>query len=111
MSERDYERRWWTLGVLCLSLVMIVVANASLNVALPTLVKDLHAGASGGDFVGHVDRARELSGYGVDQRQRDVDLLAVRGQRRDRADGRGADGAGVSGAEDQPEAGGRCYSR
>jgi len=46
MSERDYERRWWTLGVLCLSLVMIVVANASLNVALPTLVKDLHAGAS-----------------------------------------------------------------
>jgi len=32
--------------VLCLSLVMIVVANASLNVALPTLVKDLHAGSS-----------------------------------------------------------------
>ena len=43
---REYERRWWTLGVLCLSLVMIVVANASLNVALPTLVKDLHASAS-----------------------------------------------------------------
>jgi len=32
--------------VLCLSLVMVVVANASLNVALPTLVKDLHASAS-----------------------------------------------------------------
>src|SRR6266705_2393064 len=42
----EYERRWWTLGVLCLSLVMIVVANASLNVALPTLVQDLHASAS-----------------------------------------------------------------
>src|SRR5205085_9903949 len=42
----DYERRWWTLGVLCLSLVMIVVANASLNVALPTLVRDLHASSS-----------------------------------------------------------------
>jgi EmrB/QacA subfamily drug resistance transporter len=41
-----YERRWWTLGVLCLSLVMIVVANTSLNVALPTLVKDLHASSS-----------------------------------------------------------------
>ena len=41
---RTYERRWWTLGVLCISLVMIVVANASLNVALPTLVDDLHAG-------------------------------------------------------------------
>jgi EmrB/QacA subfamily drug resistance transporter len=43
---RNYERRWWTLGVLCISLVMIVVANSSLNVALPTLVKDLHAGSS-----------------------------------------------------------------
>jgi EmrB/QacA subfamily drug resistance transporter len=46
VKSREYERRWWTLGVLCLSLVMIVVANASLNVALPTLVNDLHAGAS-----------------------------------------------------------------
>ena len=46
LSSRTYERRWWTLGVLCVSLVMIVVANASLNVALPTLVKDLHASAS-----------------------------------------------------------------
>src|ERR1700694_882611 len=46
LSSRNYERRWWTLGVLCVSLVMIVVANASLNVALPTLVKDLHASAS-----------------------------------------------------------------
>src|SRR5689334_5064411 len=45
-TSRDYERRWWTLGVLCVSLVMIVVANASLNVALPSLVKDLHASAS-----------------------------------------------------------------
>src|SRR5438094_6556747 len=45
-QAREYERRWWTLGVLCLSLVMIVVANASLNVALPTLVKDLHASSS-----------------------------------------------------------------
>src|SRR5260221_12028182 len=46
MQTREYQRRWWTLGVLCVSLVMIVVANASLNVALPTLVQDLHAGAS-----------------------------------------------------------------
>jgi EmrB/QacA subfamily drug resistance transporter len=42
----QYRRRWWTLGVLCLSLVMIVVANASLNVALPTLTQDLHASSS-----------------------------------------------------------------
>src|SRR5262249_19629438 len=46
VDSKDYERRWWTLAVLCVSLVLIVVANASLNVALPTLVKDLHAGAS-----------------------------------------------------------------
>lgn len=45
-DSRDYARRWWTLGVLCMSLVMIVVANASLNVALPTLTRDLHAGSS-----------------------------------------------------------------
>src|SRR5438132_602236 len=45
-QTRDYDRRWWTLGVLCVSLVMVVVANASLNVALPTLVKDLHASSS-----------------------------------------------------------------
>jgi EmrB/QacA subfamily drug resistance transporter len=46
-TGRDYERRWWTLGVLCISLVMIVMANASLNVALPTLAGSLHTGASG----------------------------------------------------------------
>jgi EmrB/QacA subfamily drug resistance transporter len=46
VDPRDYERRWWTLGVLCVSLVMIVIANASLNVALPTLVHDLHASES-----------------------------------------------------------------
>jgi EmrB/QacA subfamily drug resistance transporter len=46
-SSHDYERRWWTLGVLCISLVMIVMSNASLNVALPTLARDLNAGSSG----------------------------------------------------------------
>jgi EmrB/QacA subfamily drug resistance transporter len=46
VTAREYERRWWTLGVLCLSLLMIVMANASLNVALPTLADDLHASAS-----------------------------------------------------------------
>ena len=33
-----YERRWWILGVLCLSLLVIVLDNTILNVALPTLV-------------------------------------------------------------------------
>src|SRR5438270_4284072 len=36
-------RRWWTLSVLCLSLLMVVVGNTALNVAIPTLVADIHA--------------------------------------------------------------------
>jgi EmrB/QacA subfamily drug resistance transporter len=36
-------RRWWTLGVLCLSLVMVILGNTVLNVALPTLVRELGA--------------------------------------------------------------------
>ena len=38
-----YERRWWTLGILCLSLVMIILGNTVLNVALPTLQRELDA--------------------------------------------------------------------
>jgi EmrB/QacA subfamily drug resistance transporter len=38
-----YSRRWWTLGVLCLALLVIGLDNTILNVALPTLVRDLHA--------------------------------------------------------------------
>src|SRR5215217_535870 len=38
-----YERRWWILAVLCVSLLVIGLDNTILNVALPTLVRDLHA--------------------------------------------------------------------
>ena len=41
-----YERRWWILGVLCLSLLIIVMDNTILNVALPTLVRKLSASES-----------------------------------------------------------------
>jgi len=41
-----HARRWWTLGVMCLSLMVIGVDNTILNVALPTLVRDLHASTS-----------------------------------------------------------------
>src|SRR4249919_396077 len=41
--ERLHDRRWWTLAVLCLSLVIVFVGNSSLNVALPTLARDLNA--------------------------------------------------------------------
>ncbi|MFB4297987.1 MFS transporter [Actinomadura sp. NTSP31] len=42
MSARD-PRRWLILGVLCLSLLVVVIDNTVLNVAIPSLVKDLHA--------------------------------------------------------------------
>ncbi|HET9772015.1 MAG TPA: MFS transporter [Acidimicrobiia bacterium] len=42
----DHGRRWWTLGVLCLSLVIVIVGNTVLNVALPTLVRELNASNS-----------------------------------------------------------------
>jgi EmrB/QacA subfamily drug resistance transporter len=41
-----YPRRWVALAVLCLSLVVIGMDNTILNVALPTLARDLGATAS-----------------------------------------------------------------
>ncbi|MEX2031820.1 MAG: DHA2 family efflux MFS transporter permease subunit, partial [Dehalococcoidia bacterium] len=38
-----YARRWWALGVLSLGLVLIGLDNTILNVALPTLVRELGA--------------------------------------------------------------------
>jgi EmrB/QacA subfamily drug resistance transporter len=47
-SDRDlmHRRRWATLGVLCLSLMVIGLDNTILNVALPTLGRQLHASTS-----------------------------------------------------------------
>lgn len=36
-----HDRRWWTLAVLCLSLLLIVAGNSSLNVALPSIQEAL----------------------------------------------------------------------
>ncbi|NEB03518.1 MFS transporter [Streptomyces sp. SID13726] len=36
-----YPRRWWALLVLCLSLLIVVMANTSLIVAAPDMTKDL----------------------------------------------------------------------
>lgn len=41
-----YDRRWYILAVLCFSLLIIVMDNTILNVALPTLVRKLHASES-----------------------------------------------------------------
>jgi MFS transporter, DHA2 family, integral membrane protein len=42
-GTRSYARRWSILAVLCLSLLIVTVGNASLNVTLPTLSRDLGA--------------------------------------------------------------------
>jgi len=41
-----YSKRWWTLAVLCLSLLVISLDNTILNVALPTLERQLDASSS-----------------------------------------------------------------
>ena len=40
------RRRWFLLGIMCLSLVMVVMSVAGLNVALPSLQRDLEASSS-----------------------------------------------------------------
>ena len=44
--SEGHPRRWLILGVLCLSLLVLVVDNTVLNVAIPTLIRDLHASNS-----------------------------------------------------------------
>ncbi|MGE0540594.1 MAG: DHA2 family efflux MFS transporter permease subunit [Dehalococcoidia bacterium] len=41
-----YRRRWWTLAVLSVSLVIIGLDNTILNIALPTLQREFNASAS-----------------------------------------------------------------
>jgi EmrB/QacA subfamily drug resistance transporter len=45
-TSKAFQQRWWTLGVLCLALLIIIVDNSILNVAIPTLVRDLDASNS-----------------------------------------------------------------
>lgn len=52
-ADAVHRRRWLILSVLCLSLVLVIVGNTVLNVALPTLVREL--GASNSDLQWMVD--------------------------------------------------------
>src|SRR4051812_22266952 len=45
-AKTAYERRWWTLAVLSMGLLVIGLDNTILNVALPSLREDLDATAS-----------------------------------------------------------------
>jgi EmrB/QacA subfamily drug resistance transporter len=46
--DRDtvHARRWWALAVMCCSLAIISIDNTVLNLAIPSLVRDLHASTS-----------------------------------------------------------------
>ncbi|MEU6229737.1 MFS transporter [Streptomyces sp. NPDC047042] len=50
---RPYARRWWALLVLCLSLLIIVMANTALTVAAPDMTQDL--GLSSADLQWVID--------------------------------------------------------
>lgn len=43
IADDIYQRRWWILSVLCLSLLIVTVGNSSLNVTIPTLSRELQA--------------------------------------------------------------------
>jgi EmrB/QacA subfamily drug resistance transporter len=42
-NDQPYRHRWWILSVLCLSVLLVVVDNTIVNVALPTISRDLSA--------------------------------------------------------------------
>ena len=46
IDHHVYRRRWWILAVLCTSLMIVIIGNTSLNVALPTLARELDASTS-----------------------------------------------------------------
>jgi EmrB/QacA subfamily drug resistance transporter len=47
LALNDGNRRWWTLAAMCFALFMIMLDNTVVNVALPSIQKDLGASLSG----------------------------------------------------------------
>src|SRR4051812_49440059 len=43
----DDNRRWWTLAAMCFALFMVMLDNTVVNVALPSIQKDLGASIGG----------------------------------------------------------------
>ncbi len=42
-TPAGYDERWWVLGAMIVCLLMAIMGNTILNVALPTLQRDLGA--------------------------------------------------------------------
>jgi EmrB/QacA subfamily drug resistance transporter len=49
MTEEN--RKWWTLAAMCFALFMIMLDNTVVNVALPSIQRDLHASISSLEWV------------------------------------------------------------
>jgi fucose permease len=43
IDPHTYDRRWAILVVLCTSLMIVIIGNTALNVAIPTLARELDA--------------------------------------------------------------------
>ena len=50
-QSRNYRLRWWTLGVLSISLLVVALDVTVLNVALPTFQRELGASAAGMQWI------------------------------------------------------------
>jgi EmrB/QacA subfamily drug resistance transporter len=47
----DENRKWWTLGAMCLALFMVMLDNTVVNVALPSIQRDLDTSISGLEWI------------------------------------------------------------
>jgi EmrB/QacA subfamily drug resistance transporter len=47
LAPTDDNRRWWTLAAMCFALFMVMLDNTVVNVALPSIQRDLGASISG----------------------------------------------------------------
>ncbi len=47
IALNDGNRRWWTLAAMCFALFMVMLDNTVVNVALPSIQRDLHASVAG----------------------------------------------------------------
>ena len=47
----DENRRWWTLGAMCLALFMVMLDNTVVNVALPSIQRDLDTSIAGLEWI------------------------------------------------------------
>ena len=46
LAPTEDNRRWWTLGAMCFALFMIMLDNTVVNVALPSIQRDLDTSIS-----------------------------------------------------------------